>query len=251
MMIALALGVRLYVPLSRRVRWGLDLSLCLLVAALILTFSRSAFATFLVLIFVLLLYARRMKLVWIGIGVFLAAAVLWGTTGAPSKKQMGEIFQPWKSLAVQERLVLWSRVSLGVVRDRPLLGAGPRNFNLVDKRQYGVSSSWDYYNHAHSMYFSVLTEMGLLGFGTLLLWLGAGVWAWWHARGGRNSQLGKALCVAYLGTLLTLTVSGVVTTTLHTEGAIAYSSMIGLLLAWVRLRDYSITLSGPLVGDIR
>lgn len=236
MMIALALGLRLYVPLARRMRWGLDICMGLLMAALILTFSRSAFATFLFLMFVLLIYLRRLKFAAVAIGVFLVAALSWKVVGTPSKKSISEIFQPWKSIAVRERVILWSRVSLGVVRERPLFGAGPRNFKLVDKQKYGVSTSWNYYNHAHSMYFSVLTEMGLLGFVALLLWLGAGVSAWWRAQRGPNSELGRALCVAYLGAFITLCVSGIVTTTLHTEGAIAYSSMMGLLLAWVRLR---------------
>lgn len=236
MMIALALGLRLYVPLSRRMRLGLDTCLGLLVAALIFTFSRSAFATFLFLMFVLLIYLRQLKFAGVAIAVLLSAALLWRVTGTPSKKRLSEIFQPWKSIAVKERVVLWTHVSLGVVKDRPLFGAGPRNFNLVDKQKYGVSKSWNYYNHAHSMYFNVLTETGILGFGAFLLWLLAGVWAWWRAQRGPNSQLGRALCVAYLGALITLSVSGIVTTTLHTEGAIAYSSLMGLLLAWVRLR---------------
>jgi O-antigen ligase len=237
MMIALAVGARIYLPLSRGIRMGLDFALVFLVAAQVLTYSRSAFATLILFLIFLVGYLRRLKVFIAVVGVVLISTTLWGVIGGPGKKRLGEILQPWKSPAVRERLILWSTLSVGVVRDRPILGAGPRNFNQIDKRRYGVGDSYDYYNHAHSLYFSVLTEMGLLGLGSLILWFAAGLSVWWRAVFGQPSNLGKALLLGYFGTFMALTVSGVITTTLHTEGAIAYSSTVALLVAWTRLGE--------------
>lgn len=247
MMVALALGVRLYLPLSRRLRLGLDLALGILIVALIFTFSRSA--VFILLLFLLLLVGwvkqKQKKIIFTIIGAVLVSLVLGGLVGAPGNKRLGEILHPWTAPAVRDRMIVWSTLGPGFVRERPLLGAGPRNFNKIDKRRYGLDSAWDYFNHAHSLYFSVLLEMGLLGLGSLILWLGAGLVEVWRCSRHFTSYLGQALEVAYVGALIALTVSGVVTTTLHTEGAIAYSSVLGLLVAWARCRD-----AGTAPGDL-
>lgn len=241
MMIGLAAGARIYLPLSRRLRLSLDAALLFLVAAQVLTYSRSAFVTLVLFLFVLAAHLRRLKVFLALVAVIVVASLLWGVLGSPGKKRLVDILQPWKSPALRERLMLWSSLSAGVVRDRPFLGAGPRNFNQIDKRRYGLGSSFDYYNHAHSLYFSVLTEVGLLGLGALIFWLGSGLAVWWRAVHGLPSDLGKALLLGFVGAFMALTVSGVITTTLHTESAIAYSSTIALLVAWSRLREKGMT----------
>lgn len=241
MIIALCAGVRIYLPTSRRIRLGLEFSLVVLLIALIMTYSRSALVTLFFFLFILICYFRKKRVLMSFVGVLLVSILIWGVLGGQGKKNLGEILQPWKSPAIRERLILWSALGSGMVQDRPFFGAGPRNFNQIDKRRYGLSSGWDYYNHAHSTYFSVLTEMGLLGLGSFLLWLGAGLVVWWSVLFGQPSGLGKVLALGYLGAFIALTVSGLVTTTLHTEGAIAYSSMLGLLVAWTKLKDVGLS----------
>jgi len=46
----------------------------------------------------------------------------------------------------------------------------------------------------------------------------------------------RSLWLAVLGSFITITVSGLATTTLHTEGAMAFTSMIGLMLSSLTLK---------------
>jgi O-antigen ligase len=112
--------------------------------------------------------------------------------------------------------------------ERPLLGAGPRNFNYIDKQRYGINRAM---NHAHSLYFSALAEMGWLGAGALLLWLGSIVVVGGRSRRSLTTPWGRVVWMGAMGCFITITLSGVMTTTLHTEGAMAFSAIIGLLLA--------------------
>ena len=112
--------------------------------------------------------------------------------------------------------------------ERPLLGVGPRNFNYIDRQRYPVNRNM---NHAHSLYFNVLAEMGWLGVGALALWLGSIVVVGWRSRRFFTTPWGQVVWMGTLGCFITITLSGVMTTTFHTEGAMAFSAIIGLLLA--------------------
>jgi O-antigen ligase len=125
---------------------------------------------------------------------------------------------------------VWGGV-LRLVSDRPAFGVGPRNFNYFDKQRYGIITSMNYFNHAHSLYFNVLAEMGWLGAAALALWLGTIAAVVWRSRRLLEAPWGRVVWMGALGCFLAITVSGIMTTTLHTEGAMAFSAVIGLLLA--------------------
>ena len=159
------------------------------------------------------------------------AALLVGSVGVTYlpvvKRHFLSASHPFYTGAITVRLHTWREV-LRMADERPLLGVGPRNFNYLDRQRYTVSTSM---NHAHSLYFNVLAEMGWLGAGALVLWLGSIVVVGWRSRRSLTTPWGRVVWMGALGCFITITLSGVMTTTFHTEGAMAFSAIIGLLLA--------------------
>ncbi len=158
------------------------------------------------------------------------AALLVGSVGVTYlpvvKRHFLSASHPFYTGAIAVRLKTWRGTLSFVDEERPLLGAGPRNFNYIDKKRYGIKL-----NHAHSLYFSVLAEMGWLGAGALVLWLSSIVVVGWRSRRSLTTPWGRVVWTGALGCFITITLSGVMTTTFHTEGAMAFSAIIGLLLA--------------------
>jgi hypothetical protein len=64
------------------------------------------------------------------------------------------------------RLTQW-RIALRMVRNRPLLGVGPDNFRWV-YGDFAGSPSWDTGDHANSLYFEWLADIGVVGLATYL-----------------------------------------------------------------------------------
>ena len=212
---------------ERRYWWLFALGAAVMIPSMFLTFSRSAPLTFMVILLVLGLAQGRGRL---AMGV--VAALLVGSIGVTYlpvvKRHFLGTAHPFYTGAITVRLKTWRGALLFVDEERPLLGAGPRNFNYIDKQRYGIGKAM---NHAHSLYFSFLAEMGWLGAGALVLWLGSIVVVGWRSRRSLTTPWGRVVWMGALGCFITITLSGVMTTTFHTEGAMAFSAIIGLLLA--------------------
>ena len=228
MMIALALSYLIFSGdlKERRYWWLFALGAAVMIPSMFFTFSRSAGLTFLVILLVLGLARGRGRL---AMGV--VAALLVGSVGVTYlpvvKRHFLSASHPFYTGAITVRLHTWREV-LRMADERPLLGVGPRNFNYIDRQRYPVNRNM---NHAHSLYFNVLAEMGWLGVGALALWLGSIVVVGWRSRRFFTTPWGQVVWMGALGCFITITLSGVMTTTFHTEGAMAFSAVIGLLLA--------------------
>ncbi|MDV2480151.1 MAG: O-antigen ligase family protein [bacterium] len=227
MMIVLALSYLSFAGAlkERRYWWLFALGAAVMIPSMFLTFSRSAGLTFMVILLVLGLAQGRGRL---AMGV--VAALLVGSVGVTYlpvvKRHFLGTAHPFYAGAIAVRLKTWRGTLSFVGEERPLLGAGPRNFNYIDKKRYGIKL-----DHAHSLYFSVLAEMGWLGAGALVLWFGSIVVVGWRSRRSLTTPWGRVVWMGALGCFITITLSGVMTTTFHTEGAMAFSAIIGLLLA--------------------
>jgi O-antigen ligase len=207
--------------------WLFALGAAVMIPSMFLTFSRSAGLTFMVILLVLGLAQGRGRL---AMGV--VAALLVGSVGVTYlpvvKRHFLGTAHPFYAGAIAVRLKTWRGTLSFVGEERPLLGAGPRNFNYIDKKRYGINRAM---NHAHSLYFNVLAEMGWLGAGALVLWFGSIVVVGWRSRRSLTTPWGRVVWTGALGCFITITLSGVMTTTMHTEGAMAFSAIIGLFLA--------------------
>lgn len=227
MMVGLALAGALERSFRPAVRASFAGMFALLVVASVFTYSRAGMVLMVLVAVAMLLLARRGRWV-VALAVLSLALLLHPQVRQPLPRVVEAIQQPMKIGAIYDRVHVWRTVVVGVVRDRPLFGAGPRNFNFIDKRRYGLGSSWDYFNHAHSLYMNVAAETGLLGLGVLVGWLGLFLGSWWSERRRLADGLARLLWLGAGGAFLVLTVSGIVTTTLHTEGAMLLMSIWGL-----------------------
>ncbi|MFQ5894163.1 MAG: O-antigen ligase family protein [Nitrospinota bacterium] len=227
MMFGLALAGALERSYRGAVRAAFAAMVALLAVATVFTYSRAGITLMVLVAAGMLLLTRRGRWMVALVGLALALLVL-PSVRATIPQVVAAVQQPMKVGAIYDRVHVWRTVVLGVVRDRPLFGAGPRNFNTIDKRQYGLGYGWDYFDHAHSLYMNVAAEMGVLGLGAFFVWMGLFLRAWWPTRRHLDDGLARCLWLGSGGAFLTITVSGLVTTTLHTEGAMLLTAIWGL-----------------------
>lgn len=212
----------------------------LLTISIILTDSRTAFITLFVMFLAFIFSIKKWKLLTFGVILILLSILGLYTfssltkSGSFSQKLTTEykgILNPLKDPFVQQRLRLWKK-TLRIIASNPILGVGTRNFDFtmvgeVDKR--GPS-------HAHNVFLNIAAEMGLLGLTAFLLWLLSYIYTWAKLKAKLVSDMDRSLWLAALGAFVTIVISGLATTSLHTEGAIAFTSVIGLMLSSLSLK---------------
>lgn len=168
----------------KKVLWGALLGLFLLI--LVLTYARGAWLSFLPIILLLLFVSRRAlwknKITLALIFGLVFALVLFISSPAlllGRAKSLFFFYNPQKAASVQRGIVydmgLTHRTSnyknaLKIAKDYPLLGVGLSNFGWV-YHQY-QNQPWIYSRYAHSSYFDILTETGLIGFFSFILFAG-------------------------------------------------------------------------------
>ena len=200
--------------------------------AIFLTYSRGGWiACLAVLLFLAVSLKRWEPIVAVA---FLTVVIVVGLSGT------GRLWtRPFEMLArldedvnLIERVKMWRGAVLSV-KDRPVLGIGPRNFRNLDHERYGFQRTDVYgrrWTDAHNLFLTVLAERGLLGFLSLIGFLVCYVYECIRRRPPADA-LSQALWHAAMGSFITIVVAGTVNTTLHAEGAIAFSSMTALMLA--------------------
>ncbi len=97
---------------------------------------------------------------------------------------------------VSIRSTLWHMAYEGW-KERPVLGWGQDNFNLIFNQQYdpALYGQEQWFDRAHNVFFDWLTAAGLLGLLAYLALYGAGVRAVWRAREEDISSAGKAVLI--------------------------------------------------------
>jgi len=225
MMLALLISVLLFMdwkPPAKIVVGGITGATLL---AVLLTYSRGALVAFVASLLFLAIPLRRWQPI-LGVALLTLALVgglqAWGT---PWATHLEMVVAPDQDVSLSDRFSLWKGSVLSL-RDRPLLGVGPRNFKYLDHERYGFVQT----SHAHSLFFNVIAERGLLGFLSLMALFGCyayvGIRRW-----PSKDSLSTVLWHAAMGSFITVVVAGVANTTLHTEGAIAFWSLTALMLA--------------------
>ncbi|MGH7431207.1 MAG: O-antigen ligase family protein [Candidatus Methylomirabilales bacterium] len=200
--------------------------------AIFLTYSRGGWIACLAVLLFLAVSLKRWEPV-VAV-VFLTMIIVIGLSG------MGRLWaRHFETLArldedvnLIERVKMWRGAVLSI-KDRPVLGIGPRNFRNLDHERYGFQRTDVYgrrWTDAHNLFLTVLAERGLLGFLSLIGFLVCYVYECIRRRPPADA-LSQALWHAAMGSFITIVVGGMVNTTLHAEGAIAFSSMTALMLA--------------------
>jgi len=200
--------------------------------AIFLTYSRGGWIACLAVLLFLAVSLKRWEP--IVVVVFLTMVIVVGLSGMGRLwtrhfEMLGRLDE---DVNLIERVKMWRGAVLSV-KDRPVLGIGPRNFRNLDHERYGFQRTDVYgrrWTDAHNLFLTVLAERGLLGFLSLIGFLVCYVYECIRRRPPKDA-LSQALWHAAMGSFITIVVAGMVNTTLHAEGAIAFSSMTALMLA--------------------
>jgi len=225
MMLALLISLLLLMEWSVRVKMLVWTVAGATVLALFLTYSRGGWIAFAACLLFLSASLKQWKPI-VAVAL-LATMILVGlqVTGRLWTRQITMLAHLEQDESAMQRLRVW-RGSVRSLEDRPLLGVGPRNFKNLDHERYGLPR----FDHAHSLFFTVLAEGGLLGFLTLIAVLTCYLYEAIRLRPVRDG-LAKALRHAAIGSFIALVVAGTVNTTLRGEAAIALYSFMALALA--------------------
>lgn|GEM_PF-2333144 len=206
---------------------------------ILLTNSRTAMITLVFMLVAFIFAEKKWKILLISglllfcsfVGLFAFSSL--NKTGSFGKKIISEyssLANPLQDRFFQQRLGLWKR-TLKLIEKNPVLGVGPRNFDLAMRGKDGHGAS-----HAHNLFVNIGAEMGLVGLAAVLLWLLCYIYTWFKSKSILVTDLDKALWLSTLGAFITIVISGLATTTLHTEGAIAFVSVIGLMLVSLKIK---------------
>jgi len=200
--------------------------------AIFLTYSRGGWIACVAVLLFLSVSLKRWEPVVVLACLTVAIVVGLSGTGRLWTRNVELLARLEEDVSVIERIKMW-KGSILSVKDRPLLGIGPRNFRNLDHERYGFQRTdrpgrpW---TDAHNLFLTVLAERGLLGFLSLIAFLVCYAYEGIRRRPSKG-LLGQALWHAALGSFITIVVAGMVNTTLHSEGATAFSSMTALMLA--------------------
>lgn len=228
MMLALLISLLLLMEWSDRVKMLVGAITGATVLALFLTYSRGGWIAFAACLLFLSISLKQWKPI-VAVAL-LATVILLGlqATGRLWTRQITMLAHLDQDDSALQRLRMW-RGSILSVKDRPLLGVGPRNFKNLDHERYDLPR----YDHAHSLFFTVLAERGLLGFLALMAVLACYLYEAMKLRPLQNVLI-RALRHAAIGSFIALVVAGTVNTTLRGEVTIALCSFMALALAAAR-----------------
>lgn len=183
------LGICYFLGLSSRNRWFKWLmygtaGLCAL--GVVASFARGAFLALMLLFFVIWLrspHKGKTAFAMIGAGmvVLLAASVMF-EDGAFWAEMMTAFEEGTTEGTGEDRMILWS-TAWRVFLERPLFGAGPKNFGVLASELFShgelpsvYSNPGALYNMSlHSLYMTTLSELGIVGVGALI-WILVDYW---------------------------------------------------------------------------
>jgi O-antigen ligase/tetratricopeptide (TPR) repeat protein len=236
--------------------WGSGAAGLLMVFVLVLTQSRTS------MLMLLLVAAVVIGMRWRPVGVvvlalFIAAGILlviglfsgtlgdWLTRADAATRLAGTEPDSWL-----QRTEIW-RNALYVMRDYPIVGAGPRSFGAVARLNYGfdvIAPDYELRN-AHNLWLQAGTDLGLVGFmgfawlTLVLLLLG------WAVRRRRRSDQRTGLTGIWLGLVVWLGHGVANAVSLAARPAVVLWMMIGFLVAaW---QGDSVAPESPEAGERR
>ncbi len=166
--IALAAG-----RVSPRLRIFSGAVTAVLAAAMVLTFSRTAWIALLAALGVLVMHWRHRFYLLGGLALFGALLVLGVNFGPQSylQNRVRSLYSFARDPNIEKRLIYWRGVG-GMIRDRPILGYGPgyRVFQEAYEGRFKEVETDEDPVHAHNLYLSLASGVGIPGL-LAFLWL--------------------------------------------------------------------------------
>ena len=143
-------------------RWGFLLCVPPIVHAVLMTYSRGAMLSLVVV--VPLLWWRSRSRVQLAIGFLLLALLLPTLAGQEIRARFFSISENEADKSAQSRRESW-RAGYAIARDHPVFGVGPRNADRFSL-QYGADLEG---RAIHSQYFQIAADCGFVGLGLYLV----------------------------------------------------------------------------------
>ena len=194
-----------------------------MISAIILTQSRGEIIAFVAgLIVFLLLVKERRKIVMLSISIL----VFYWLRHILLSRFLAEIAPAQGSgpTSYQLRIFAWTNYALPVIKKFPLTGIGWGGF--VDVASHGVGS-------AHSQYFQLLTEVGIVGFVLFMIIIIASFLQAWKLLHTDSLPIFKDIAIAYIPALIAMLVSFINADILFPGGLSIFWVMVGLTsCAW-------------------
>jgi O-antigen ligase len=182
-----------------------------IVVGLLLTQSRTGILGACVVVFVLL-GSSRFRRVAAGLAGVLVVVVAFNFGAILRSPQLNAVQQRLASITsaagVQQdpRVQIW-KTAPRIIADHPLLGVGEGNFPAVSAGYGLLAFDLTPIDHAHDIFFTVASELGLIGLATFLVFLYLFIRATWRALVRTRSEPERILLLgvaaSFAGQLLT------------------------------------------------
>ncbi len=191
--------------------------------ALLMTRSRGPLLGAAVGLVTVLAVALKRKLYALLLVAAIALAVMWLSAAYPGARMSGDGFVSSRSASF--RVHVWRETEV-LVAERPLLGHGLGSYSGLGVRY--EDDAWDVESkNAHSAWLHIACETGVLGAGTLALFMVLGLAG--IVRACRlTCGLERAVSVGALGGVVVLLVAGVFSVTTDAEPGMLFFSLMAL-----------------------
>ncbi len=161
-------------------RWFFAAMIPVLLHAILMTYSRGAMVALLAIAPVMYLRSRRKAMMMVAfIGVAIVIPIL---AGAQIRERFFSVQKYGEDKSAQSRFSSW-RAGIGIAKDFPMFGIGPRNSPLVIVR-YGADTEG---RVIHSQYVQIAADNGFVGVALYIGLLGCSLWNLRHVRRATRS----------------------------------------------------------------
>ena len=215
-------------------RWICFVSGLSCIAANLFTGTRSGWLTSAMVLFIIaVLYTKNKGNIVVGVIVAVACMAVVFIASPQLRARFTSMGEPEKLMSVTERFSMW-RSAVNVWKDYPVFGIGIGQYTKAYQTKYCLPESKDYkrppeqrLKHPHSNFMLILSEAGIVGAATFMLFLGLLLWfslhGWWKTK--------DALYLVLLSILLGTQLQGVMDTNITmTVVSKAYWFFIGSVL---------------------
>jgi probable O-glycosylation ligase (exosortase A-associated) len=161
-------------------RWFFAAMVPVLVHAVLMTYSRGAMVSILVVSPLIFVRSRRKK--WMTLGFVALAFIVPMLAGAEIRERFFSVEKYEEDKSAQSRFSSWA-AGFAIAQDYPFFGIGPRNSPLVIHRYGGNAQG----RVIHSQYLQLAADTGFVGLGW---YLGILACSWFSLRGVRQATRG-------------------------------------------------------------
>ena len=189
-------------------------------------FISSSKTMWVALIFTLLIFAflKRSRRIFIGVACIILVLTAAALFNYRVRVMSINILRSIQAPSMQERYIGWKQ-SYYMFIDNPILGVGPKCF-MDAREKYNVPA---FFGQAHNMILHVACEMGVVGVGSLILWIVFYIYFIATYRKKVKDPIYLGLWFGGVGYVVTLAIGGITEPTIGGEHSQLFMTLIGLM----------------------